>query len=77
MPRRRSGSRVDLLSVVEVLHEHLTPALCEGVFDQVRDGECRRMWTLQRLAEFWAAVILRAPPSLTQALEEAAEGAVG
>src|SRR5262249_6192149 len=33
-----------------------------------------RKWTLEALAEFWTAVILQAPPSLTQALEEAAAG---
>jgi len=33
-----------------------------------------RKWTLEALAEFWTAVILRAPQSLPQALEEAAAG---
>jgi hypothetical protein len=70
----RASSKVDLLSVVEVLHEHLTPGLCAGVFDDVRDTERRRLWTLERLAGFWTQVVLRAPASLTHALAEATGG---
>ena len=67
--------RADLLATVEVLHAHLTGALCQDVFSGVRGVERQRVWTLERLAEFWTAVILRAPKSLTQALQEAAGGA--
>lgn len=66
--------RVDLLAAVAVLHEHLTTALCERVWDEVRGKERRRQLTLSVLAQFWTAVILRAPPSLTHALEEAQRG---
>jgi hypothetical protein len=41
----RAGSSVDLLGVVGVLHEYLTPGLCAGVFDDIRDTERRRLWT--------------------------------
>jgi hypothetical protein len=68
---------VGLLGTVEVLHKHLTGALCESVFSAGRITERRRLWTLQRLAEFWTAVILRAPESLRQALEEASKGSGG
>ena len=68
---------VGLLGTVEVLHKHLTGALCESVFSAGRVTERRRLWTLQCLAEFWTAVILRAPDSLRQALEEASKGAAG
>jgi hypothetical protein len=71
------GERVDLLGPVRILHEHLTAALCETVFDARRLTERRRLWTLHRMAEFWTAVILRAPESLTQALEEAHRGIGG
>jgi hypothetical protein len=70
-------SSVDLLGTVEVLHQHLTGALCAKVFDSVRRGERRRVWPLGVLAEFWTAVILRAPPSLTHALAEASGGKGG
>jgi len=64
--------RVDLLGTVQVLHEHLTASVCQTVFEQTRTNERARKWTLAALAEFWTAVIMRAPPSLTHALEEAA-----
>src|SRR5262249_14370343 len=66
--------RVDLLGTVQVLQEHLTASVCQTVFEQTRTTERARKWTLEALAEFWTAVILRAPQSLTQALEEAAAG---
>jgi hypothetical protein len=59
---------------VEVLHTHLTGALCASVFQEVRDAERQRLWTLEHLAGFWTAVVLRAPPSLSHALAEAAGG---
>jgi len=69
--------RVDLLAPIRVIHEHLTKALCETVFDERRISERRRRWTLQAMAEFWTAVIIRAPASLRQALEESRRGAGG
>jgi DDE family transposase len=69
--------RIDLLEPVRILHEHLTEALCESVFDARRVSERRRVWTLTKMAEFWTAVILRAPSSLHQALEEAFRGSGG
>jgi Transposase DDE domain len=66
--------RVELLGTVQVLHEHLTTSLCQTVFPQTRTTERERRWSLAALASFWTAVILRAPQSLTQAIEEAATG---
>ena len=77
MPRNEDLDRIDLLDTVGLLHEHLTPALCRAVFDDVREGERERIWSLQLLAEFWVAVVLRAPQSLTQALDAAAGGGGG
>lgn len=68
---------VDLLGTTDLLHQHLTGALCALVFKTVRITERARQWTLQKLAEFWTAVILRAPDSLTQALQESARGTGG
>ena len=69
MPAR--GSRaVDLLRPVELIHEHLTAALCLDVYHRHRVRERERIWTLARLAQFWTHVGLRAPESLTQALQE-------
>jgi hypothetical protein len=63
-----ADATIDLLGAAEVLHEHLTVALCDEVFEDVREGERRRQITLAHLAQFWTAVVLRAPPSLTHAL---------
>jgi hypothetical protein len=63
-----------LLGTVELLHAHLTASLCQKVFHQTRSRERQRDWTLHALAQFWTAVILRAPQSLSQALAETASG---
>lgn len=65
---------VNLLKTVQILDKTLTESLCETVFETVRCSERNRVWTLYRLAEFWNAVILNAPQSLRQALEEAEGG---
>lgn len=70
-------TRVDLLGPVKILQEHLTQALCDSVFEDGRRTERRRQWTLHPMAEFWTAVILRAPKSLRAALDEAHRGAGG
>jgi hypothetical protein len=64
--------RVDLLGAIQVLHKHLTDALCREVWAEERTTERRRIWTLERLVEFWVAVMLDPPRSLRQALAEAA-----
>lgn len=63
--------RVNLTGIVELLHTHLTAALCHTVFQRVRNRERQRRWTLAALAQFWITVILTGPRSLTQALQEA------
>jgi hypothetical protein len=70
----RSGDRIDLLKTAKLLQSCLTDAVCQAVFQQTRKTERVREWTLKKLAEFWTAVILRAPESLTGALQEAKEG---
>jgi hypothetical protein len=69
--------RVDLAGPSTVLHEYLTTALCEQAWGEVRSDERNRDLSLPLMAEFWSAVILRAPPSLTSALEEAQRQAAG
>jgi hypothetical protein len=69
-----SEQRIELLGTVELLQEHLTTSLCQTVFQQTRITERERQWSLEALVSFWTAVILRAPQSLTQALQEAALG---
>src|SRR5690349_23956234 len=61
---------VDLLGPVRLLHRHLTQSLCESVWLRERVHERHRSWSLKALVDFWTAVILRAPTSLTAALEE-------
>ena len=65
---------VDLLRVVDLLQEHITPALCRAVFGAVRKTERQRVWTLEALIRFWTAVVLRAPKALSQALVDSLEG---
>lgn len=68
---QRAAARVDLIRVMDLLHRHITPALCQAVFQRVRDAERQRVWTLHALVQFWTAVILRAPQALSQALADA------
>ena len=72
MPRR--AKTIDLLRVVDLLQEHITPALCRTVFGAVRTTERQRVWTLETLIRFWAAVVLRAPKALSKALADSLEG---
>jgi hypothetical protein len=72
MPRR--AKTIDLLRVVDLLQEHITPALCRTVFGAVRRTERQRVWTLEALIRFWTAVVLRAPKALSQALADSLEG---
>ena len=66
--------RIDLIRILDLLHAHLTPALCRAAFRRVRTTERERKWTLHALVRFWTAVILRAPKALSQALAEAQDG---
>ena len=68
---------VDLLGTIRLLHTYLDASLCKTVFGEVRTTQRQRKWTLAMLAEFWTEVILRAPKSLTQALEKARAGFPG
>ena len=70
----RRAKDVDLLRVVDLLQEHITPALCRTVFGAVRKTERQRVWTLEALIRFWTAVVLRAPKALSQALVDSLEG---
>ncbi len=62
---------VNLTGTIELLHQHLTAALCHTVFQRVRVRERQRRWTLAALAQFWVTVILTAPRALTQVLQGA------
>jgi len=64
-------TQVKLVPIIQFLHENLSESLCELVFREVRDAERERKWSLFSLARFWTAVVLKAPPSLTQLLEQA------
>ena len=60
---------VHLTPAVEMLHDHVTEALCAEVWKDVRTSERERKWSLFALARFWLAAIVEAPPSLSQLLE--------
>src|SRR3989442_15398351 len=71
----KRAKTIDLLRVVDLLQEHITPALCRTVFGAVRKTERQRVWTLEALIRFWTAGVLRAPKALSQALVDSLEGA--
>lgn len=68
---------VDLLGTVDLLHRHLSESLCEQVFQDERERERQRKWSVYAMASFWTEVIVRAPQALTQPLQECAQGAAG
>lgn len=69
-----ADTRIDLLGLVEMVRRHLTDTLCEEVFRDNRTVERQREWTLSALANFWVAVIMRAPQALRHALTESRAG---
>jgi len=66
----RKTMRVDLLKMTRLLLDHLTPALCEAVFQRHRTTERTRTWTFYAVTLFWAAMIVRHPPSIQFGLDE-------
>jgi Transposase DDE domain len=65
---------VDVSGTLSVILEHLNEALCQEVFESVREKERQREWTLFLLARFWIAVVLKAPPALSHLLERMRTG---
>lgn len=63
-------TEVQLAPTIDFLHQNLSKALCDEVFHDLRTTERERKWSLFALARFWLAVILVAPPSLSQLLEQ-------
>jgi hypothetical protein len=61
-------ARVDLLEVIRLLFDHLTPALCTAVFRRHRVSERERKWTFAAVCQFWAAVVLEHPKALRHGL---------
>lgn len=66
-PKNRS---VEILDILTLLFRHLTPSLCQSVFEEVREDERQRKWSLEAIARFWTAMIVRHPPSLTQGIAQ-------
>jgi hypothetical protein len=71
---KNPSDRVDLTRTLELLRKFITKALCAAAFGSVRTTERRRKWSLEALVQFWVAVLLRASPSLSNALVELGEG---
>ena len=65
---------VHLVPAVEFLHEHLTEALCNEVYRDLRTTERERKWCLYALARFWIAVIITAPRALSELLARSRAG---
>lgn len=61
---------IEILDVLELLFRHLTPTLCETVFQDVRHNERERKWSLEAIARFWMAMVVRHPPSLTHGIAQ-------
>ena len=62
--REQKIPRVDLLKMIGLLLDHLTPALCEAVFQRHRTTERTRTWTFYAVNLFWTAMIVRHPLAL-------------
>jgi hypothetical protein len=62
--------QVNVMAAVCLVHRHLSGAMCELVFRRLRTKERARKWTLEQLARFWVAVVMYAPKSLREAIEE-------
>ncbi len=71
---REREVEVRLAPTVEFLHEHISEALCNQVFADVRTNERQRQWSLFALARFWLYVILDPPPALTPVLDRVRRG---
>jgi len=72
--RPQPDGTIDLLETVELVQRHVTGALCDEAWKEVRDKEREREWTLEALVGFWTSVTADPPRSLSQALGEASEG---
>lgn len=72
--KKESPDTIRLVPAVEWLHSHITEALCQEVFQDVRTTERERKWSLFALARFWEVVVLEPPPSLTHLLERSRLG---
>lgn len=70
----RKSLRADLIGVVELLLDHLTPSLCKTVFKRYRHSERERKWTLYALALFWVAMLVRQPSSIKEGVHETRKG---
>ena len=69
--RNRTAPTVDLLEAVEMVHRHVTEAVCSEAWAEVRTTERERVWTLEDMVRFWVAVTVDPPPSLRHALAQA------
>lgn len=63
-------SNICLLNMIDILTEHLSPALCRTVFKRVRKTERERKWVFPAIVQFWTAMVVRNPPSVTHGLDE-------
>lgn len=70
----REDLRVDLLAMIQLLLDHLTPALCKTVFKRHRSTERERKWTFYAVCLFWAAMIVRHPTAIEHGLAETRKG---
>jgi len=70
----KRAKTIDLLRVVDLLQEHITPALCRTVFGAVRTTERQRSVDPRSLDPLLDGVVLRAPKALSQALVDSLEG---
>lgn len=74
--KEKAGDRrVNLAPAVSLIDRLVTKPLCDEVFEGARTTERRRKFSLHTLFYFWTSVVLRAPPALTLAFEEAKVGA--
>jgi hypothetical protein len=70
----RKDARVNLLSLLDMLLKHLTPALCQAVFKRHRKKERERKWMFYAVTLFWSAMIIRRTPAIDHGLAEKRKG---
>jgi hypothetical protein len=64
LPQEIGGS-----SYLPIVWKHLTPAVCQEIFEQTRDRERQRKWSLYALLRTWTGLLQTDLESQTQAIE--------
>lgn len=61
---------VNLLGMILLLKKHLTPVLCQSVFEHLKDKQRDRKWVFNAIVAFWVAMAVDNPRSLSQGVAQ-------